>query len=111
MWPRVRSTCRFASRASANMLMPIAIAATAITPMMENQMRRRMTSVRLSLFDDHGIEEQPEGNEGGEEDQVAQADHTAREVLKAVDHRDAPRDLGKRRGVAGQEAGDHRGGG
>src|SRR6516162_4199252 len=108
MWLRVRSTCRFASRASANMLMPMTIAATATTPTIENQMRRRMTSVRLPLFDDHGVEEQPEADEGGEKDQVAQADHAAGEVLEAVDHRNAPRNLCERRGVAGQEIGNHR---
>src|SRR6478736_5218060 len=100
MWLRVRSTCRLASRASANMLMPITIAATAITPMMENQMRRRMVSVRLSLFDQHCVEEQPEADEGGEEHQVAQADYAAREVLETVYHRDATRDLAEYRRVA-----------
>src|SRR6476646_2640415 len=106
MWLRVRSTRRFANRASAYMLMPITIAATAITPMTENQMRRRMVSVRLSLFDQHCVEEQPEADEGGEEDQVAQADHAAREVLEAVDHCDTARDLGECRRVAREEIGD-----
>ena len=48
------------------------IAATATTPRAEDQMRR-MLSVRLALFDDHRVQEQPEPDEGGEEDQVAQA--------------------------------------
>src|SRR6476660_8137210 len=108
MWLRVRSTCRFASRASANMLMPMTMVATATTPMTENQIRRRIASVRLSLIDDDRVEEQPEADEGGKEDQVAQADHAAGEVLEAVDHRDAAGDLGEHRRVARQEVGDHR---
>src|SRR3984957_17146734 len=105
MWFWVKSMCWLASRASANMLMPMTMAATAMTPMMENQIRRRIASVRLPLFDDDGVEEQPETDEGGEEDQIAQADHAAGEVLEPVDHRDAPCDLGERRRVARQEIG------
>src|SRR5262252_8764793 len=103
MWLRVRSTWRFARRASANMLMPMTMAATATTPMTENQIRRRIVSVRLPLFDDDRVEEQPEADEGDEEDQVAQAVHAAGEVLEAIDHRDAAGDLGQRRRVARQE--------
>src|SRR4051812_29899151 len=103
---RVRSMRRFASRASANRLMPMTMAATASTPMMENQVRRSMASVCLPLFDDDGVEEQPEADKGREEDEVAQADHAAGEVLEALDHRDAPRDLGEYRGVAREEVGD-----
>src|SRR3984957_14424681 len=108
MWFCVRSTCWFASRASANMLMPMTMAATAMTPMMENQIRRRIASVRLPLFDDDGVEEQPEPDEGGEEDQIPQADHAAGEVLEPVDHRDPSCDLGERRRVAREEIGHHR---
>src|SRR5215471_5383852 len=103
----VRSTWMFASLASANMLMPMTIAATATTPISENQMRRRM-SVGLPLFDDHGVHVQPEADEGDEEDQVAQADDAAGEVLEPVDHRDAAGDLRQHRRVARQEVGDHR---
>src|SRR6478609_5556987 len=105
---RVRSTCRLASRASANMLMPMTMAATAMTPMMENQIRRCMASVRLALVDEDGVQEQPEADEGGEEDHVAQADDATGEVLEPVDHRDAARDLGEHRRVARQEVGHHR---
>src|ERR1700739_3051157 len=100
MWLRVRSTCRLARRASANMLMPMTMAATAMTPMMEGQIPRRIASIRLALIDEYGVQEQPEPDEGGEEDQVAQADHAAGEVLEPVDHRDAPCDVGKHRRVA-----------
>src|SRR4051794_25603244 len=89
------------------MLMPMTMAATASTPTMENQMRRRMASVSLPLFDDHSSEIQPEADEGREEDQVAQADDAAGEVLETVDHRDATCDLGQSRRVAREEVGDH----
>src|SRR5579871_2029360 len=95
----VRSTCTFASRASANMLRPMTIAATAITPMMEDQKRRRM-SVRLPLIDDNRVQEQPEPHERREEDQVAQADHAAGEILKTIDHRKAACDLCQYRRIA-----------
>src|ERR1700722_14056597 len=111
MWFWVKSMCWLASRASANMLMPMTMAATAMTPMMENQIRRRIASVRLPLFDDDGVEEQPKPDEGGEEDQIAQADHAAGEVLEPVDHRDASCDLGERRRVAREEVRHHRIGG
>src|SRR5277367_6277406 len=102
----VRSTWTFARRASANMLMPMTMAATAMTPRMDDQKRRRMVSVRLPLIDDHRVQEQPEPDEGGEEDQVAQADDASGEVLEAVDHCDAPGDVGEHRCVARQEVGD-----
>ena len=57
----------FASRASANMLMPMTIAAAAITPMTEKA-RRRIGSVRLPLIDEHRGQEQPEPDERREED-------------------------------------------
>src|ERR1700729_3430848 len=102
----VRSTWMLARRASANMLMPMTLAGTAMTPRMDDQKRRRMVSVRLPLIDDHGVQEQPEPDEGGEEDEVAQADDAAGEVLEAVDHRDAPGNIGQHRRVARQEVGD-----
>src|ERR1700744_5889900 len=98
MWLCVRSTCTFASRASANMLMPMTIAATAITPTSELQKRR--ISVCFPPLDDHGIQEEPKADECREEDQVAQADHTAGKVLKAVDHRDPSCDVRQYRRVA-----------
>src|SRR5579872_1002589 len=98
MWLCVRSTCTFASRASANILMPMTIAATAITPTSEVQKRR--TSIRLPLLDDHGIQEQPEADECREEDQVTQADDAACEILEPVDHCDPPCNVRQYRRVA-----------
>src|SRR5271157_4088382 len=98
----------FASRASANMLMPMTMAATARTPTTENQIRRCIGSVRLALFDDHRVQEQPEPDEGCEKYKVAQADDAAREILESVDDGDAAGDVGQCRRVARQEVGDDR---
>jgi hypothetical protein len=75
---------------------------------MENQRRRRIAAIRLALFHQHGVQVQPEADEGGEEDQVAHADDASGEVLEAVDHRDPAGDVGQDRGIAGEEVGDHR---
>src|ERR1700722_18433814 len=103
MWFWVRSTRWLDSLAAANMLRPMTMAPTAMMPIMENQIRRRIASVRLPLFDDDRVEEQPEPDEGGEEDQIAQADYAAGEVLEPVNHRNPSCDLGKRRRVAREE--------
>src|ERR1700735_2952602 len=105
MWFCVRSTCWFASRASANMLMPMTMAATAMTPMTENQMRLCIDSVRLALIDKDRVHEQPETDEGDEEDHVAQADDATGEILEPVDHRDAPCDVGEHRQALRPEVG------
>src|SRR4051794_18020117 len=81
-----------ASRASANMLMPMAIAAAAMTPMTENA-RRRMGSIRLALIDEHRGQKQPEPDERREENQIPQRNDPASQRLVPVDHRQTPRDL------------------
>jgi hypothetical protein len=52
------------------MFIPMAIAATATTPRMENASRRtvspRMLSVRLPLIDQHSVQEQEKADERGE---------------------------------------------
>src|ERR1700722_4945952 len=84
----VRSIRRLARRASANMLMPTTIAATAIRLMTAERARRCIGLVRLSQLDDHRVDVQPEPDERSEEHQVAHADHAAGEVLEPVDHRE-----------------------
>src|SRR5689334_15864491 len=84
------------------MLTPMRIARTATTPRAEDE-RRRMLSVRLAVFDDHRVQEQPEPDEGGEEDDVTQGDDAARERLEARGNGDATRDVGEHRCVARQK--------
>src|SRR6185312_3006040 len=102
MWPLVRSTCTFASLASANILIPMTIAAAAMTPRME-KLSRRIGSVRLPLVDKDGVQEQPEPDEGREEDHVAQGHDAAGEILEPVDHRDPAGHGAERRDVVRQE--------
>src|SRR5579872_6514645 len=99
MWFCVRSTCWLANRASANILMPTTMAATAMMPMIDDQMRRAIDSVRLALIDEYGVQEQPEPDESDEENHITQADDAAGEVLEPIDHRDAPSDVTEYRQV------------
>src|SRR5579864_6863495 len=89
------------------MLMPITIAATAITPMTENA-RRRMGSIRLALIDEHRGQEQPEPDERREKYEVPQRHDAAGKVLIALDDSEPPRDIRHQRRVAAEEVGDQR---
>src|SRR5690348_528373 len=102
MCPCVRSACTLARRESANMLMPMAIAAAASTPMME-KVSRRIGSVRFPLIDENRVQEQEEADEGGEIDQVAQRDDATGEVGEAVDDGDPPRERAQHRHGVRQE--------
>src|SRR3978361_1116489 len=93
-----------ARRASANMLMPMTIAAAAMTPMTEKA-RRRIGSIRLALIDEHRGQEQPEPDERREKHQIPQRDDAAGERLVAIDHGESPGDFGHQRRIAVEEIG------
>src|SRR5947207_7418577 len=101
MWPCGASTCALASLVFASMLMPARIAATAMTPMIVYQTRRM--SGGLPVFENDGIQEEPEHDEAGEIDQVARGDQPLRERLETLADAHAPRRFGERRHVLVKE--------